>query len=958
MVALICSFVFTPFATVHAQQQQPLTIEQLQAMLAALQAQVAQVEAQIAQMGGGTVPVEKPTVTIPSTKLSLEYDSKKKESALVSGFKVQIKAGKSPVMFSSSSFPVYAETSDVKGGASMYVPGEVTAATNITRNGDNYTVAPGKTSVVTVRGKFNPKIMFGGTYTARIPAVTFDTYKVDIGSYKTNAVTIVGEVSPYITSVVATNVDDLVHIKGVRFASQGNIVHITDGKTFSKEMILSSANGEIIFHPGKSGIPAGYYTLWVKNPTVEGLSNNYFFQIQGSNTTTSGISVGDSRFSIDYDSQRKENFLLAQINFKISAGKENLVVLKSGAVSINATGSKDQGTSYPRETNYRLVSGAADMGDHYLISSGSTASFNANATWNPKVMFAGAYTAKLNGIMFGHPTSGSTYFVQAPANNSNQIVIVGEVSPYITSITQSVLTASSTVVIGGVRFASTGNTVKIWNGNGTEKTFTSNPNTNGAISFVPVRVGLVSAGTYFLSITHPTTGQSNVVSFRIEGGNVQQPTISFQKPYSAPTPITAGVANAVLGHLDIITTEKDAVISSLDFGISVNGDGGNLASKQMLVSDVGLYDGTVLIAKANTQLVSGRYPIRFENTTFRLAPVTKTLTIRGTVTNGLPSPSPYEKPMINLIFTGVAVSSDHKVNYSLLELARITVEGTPTIPTPLPKVTVLSPNGGETYYMSSVIPVKWTTQGLDSSAKVTIALKTVNGDGSYGDTVLISSTLNDGSETVNMVEIGKLLPLPLGKQKIEVRVLGNEKISDMSDNAFELANTQSTPPKVVAAVSSANENKAGVWGVFGPGVGNSGTALDWKWNASLTAASARNIKSIVIENNNKFDRWSTVDEENYPLVVFIGGKQVNTAYDQVIQVPAGTTNIVLYGQVETRSFAGGKIIVTFGNDEQISAPIAASAIKVANISPEEGTNMAAALVSLSGLLEQLQSIYR
>ncbi|VVB99830.1 Carboxypeptidase regulatory-like domain protein [uncultured archaeon] len=137
---------------------------------------------------------------------------------------------------------------------------------------------------------------------------------------------------------------------------------------------------------------------------------------------------------------------------------------------------------------------------------------------------------------------------------------------------------------------------------------------------------------------------------------------------------------------------------------------------------------------------------------------------------------------------------------------------------------------------------------------------------------------------------------------------------------------------LVADLNSANENRAGTWGIFRPGIGNANKIPnDWHWKAILTLDKARAIKSITMKHNVYGEGWSTAwntmayGKYLYPLVVLKDLNQLNTAYGQSFgPYSNGTLVLDLYGQVETGRFYGGTLTVAFTDGNSVSAKVPVS----------------------------------
>jgi hypothetical protein len=136
------------------------------------------------------------------------------------------------------------------------------------------------------------------------------------------------------------------------------------------------------------------------------------------------------------------------------------------------------------------------------------------------------------------------------------------------------------------------------------------------------------------------------------------------------------------------------------------------------------------------------------------------------------------------------------------------------------------------------------------------------------------------------------------------------------------------PDTLTATLISANQNKAGVWNVFGPGNGNAytKTPYDWEIEAKInTEAQNKIIKSVEFQHNCCGESWSSQNSAKYPVVVFENGVQKNTAYGKEIYlVGAGVHTLRFYEQIEYTTFTGGSLTIIFTDGTSLSATLPSS----------------------------------
>lgn len=109
-----------------------------------------------------------------------------------------------------------------------------------------------------------------------------------------------------------------------------------------------------------------------------------------------------------------------------------------------------------------------------------------------------------------------------------------------------------------------------------------------------------------------------------------------------------------------------------------------------------------------------------------------------------------------------------------------------------PSVTILSPNGGETFKNDgSSITVKWQTDNMPSTHElILIRLRAVSGGREYN---LDSNVLNDGQEVLSIPT-----SVPVGAYTLEIKTyVDNVLAMDSSDSYFKLVDVSQNQPTVV-----------------------------------------------------------------------------------------------------------------------------------------------------------------
>ena len=119
--------------------------------------------------------------------------------------------------------------------------------------------------------------------------------------------------------------------------------------------------------------------------------------------------------------------------------------------------------------------------------------------------------------------------------------------------------------------------------------------------------------------------------------------------------------------------------------------------------------------------------------------------------------------------------------------------------TSTPSITVLSPNGGETWTIGSTQDIRWSSKNFASSEKIEIRLIS---NEYLGTTDLISGTLNDGQESIIVPNVA-----PGTKYGIQIYSKNNASVVDTNDFHFTItAPTTNLPPVITSVAGKAAGN--------------------------------------------------------------------------------------------------------------------------------------------------------
>ncbi len=160
-----------------------------------------------------------------------------------------------------------------------------------------------------------------------------------------------------------------------------------------------------------------------------------------------------------------------------------------------------------------------------------------------------------------------------------------------------------------------------------------------------------------------------------------------------------------------------------------------------------------------------------------------------------------------------------------------------------------------------------------------------------------------------------------------------------SHDAQNSSEAQINPPPINAnfeiSLVSTNEDRASTQGVFGSGPGFKNNLFnDFHWSLKLKLAHEKYIKSILLTHAVSGEVWTTTSIKRtcekflYPLVVLKDATQLNSEYDQLMGPFKGDVKLDLFGQIESRSFRGGEIVITFSDRTIAKTSIPESALAV------------------------------
>ena len=338
--------------------------------------------------------------------------------------------------------------------------------------------------------------------------------------------------------------------------------------------LSSSATGEcpnvaFVNIPGVSGLVAAQLNLFTNGQKVglnsgttfgpadfadaEQILNSLQLSSTGSTTTTTQsnteptvTTVGSPTLRLSYDTVGKEASLVAKAVVKVTAGSQN-VYLTSNLAYVSLTNPHPEYTpslntvsvTSPNRSTVNINSynvSATPIGSistfqdsygvtMYTVPAGQSALFNIRYSVNPKDLFGGSYTALISVDTENSADSRSAgrYFL---AGETNSVLVLGETTPFISSVTSPVSTSQS-LTISGQRF--TGNDVLYIDNQASSWGMVLDSSTQLRYGYLS-QLGL-SAGQHSLYVYDSTTGKSNTAWFTLTDGSTgTNPSITILSP--------------------------------------------------------------------------------------------------------------------------------------------------------------------------------------------------------------------------------------------------------------------------------------------------------------------------------------------------------------------------------------------------------------------------------------------
>ena len=538
----------------------------------------------------GSVPTppvtpSSPVVTITGQpSLALAYSGggvARQEAALKATFNFTIQAGNQPVYISKNgganvqfvgsngAVPLDASKLD-QALISSFLP-------QVTINGKVfYVIQAGQYSPFVLTTIIDPKLLFAGNYyttLADIQAqINGSIIQIAPSANKTNSVTVVGEVTPYISSVTSpVSGHQQVTITGQRLTntlgSAQFSIPVGAGQVYIDGHLVSGVSALQNSTSLSFNIPSlttGSHSLYVQ--TSAGKSNVVNFQVSGGATTTPVLPTtsptvvvnGQPTLTLSYDAQQKESSLVATFNITVNGGSNGVNIYQYPGVGFYMSNNTPTNTN-SGQNSLSSLQNAQTITDNngqsmYHVPANQSLAFRVQGTKDPGDFFAGAYYASLVSVTVNPGTDYSNqHRVTVPANKTNSKTIVGELGPYITGA--GGFDSPQTIFVAGQRLAGV---------NQVEVDGVLVPNAN--ISIVPSGANLAfklpantTAGIHTVDVISPLTGKSNKIQFTVVSGTT----------VSSSSDIMLRVSNAVATLGSLVAMPNVPASQALSFSFSL-----------------------------------------------------------------------------------------------------------------------------------------------------------------------------------------------------------------------------------------------------------------------------------------------------------------------------------------------------------------------------------------------------
>ncbi len=569
------------------------------------------------------------------------------------------------------------------------------------------------------------------------------------------------------------------------------------------QAMIASLTAQLNVLLAKQGNPVIQPVVEIINPTA---------------TSTGLVSfVERPTLKLVYDKNKSESSLEASANVYVDAGANDVLINymslfigndEGRQVFTNKRSAEFVGVSNTTKESVPSMYGSAN--DAWRVKAGTRATFKIKLIESPQVMFAGVYKASLGPVGILNKDGVTVYDQLAYQDlKSLPVTIIGEKSPYISGSGFK----GTNVMISGVRFAK-GDKVYI---NGVRKGVLTDVSSignnliNGAfpISWLDKseKGGCMLYGN--IQIENAKYGKSN--NFGVSKGcdevNKDFPQINAKSinSYSNIIKSVSGGSDEVVYTYNLYLTATNGDVYIPDSVKWVGSDmnrnfnyGANIAvERDGSVIGLDQYTPNVSYSVSNAQRVSEYWLIRDGQT----SKVAITVRIGGIKQSGL-----YRASLVGFTYNNNPSNTNyrtHSIEVGKFATDWVYLNGS-SVSLAQPVLTVLSPNGGESYKVGDSITINWQ-MNYDSSSLKVMLYSPIDGE------VYTVSNLTGKSGTekgLNLMSIPTTSVKP-GQYKINVcddnqspQGLPGKSLCDISDNYFTIVSPTPALPVITAPTTT------------------------------------------------------------------------------------------------------------------------------------------------------------
>ncbi len=702
--------------------------------------------------------------------------------------------------------------------------------------------------------------------------------------------------------------------------------------------------------------------------------------------------VGKPAITLERGINNEETNLVARFEILVAASKNSPVTFIGNSNIINfETKAGDGGQVRSLKTQfYSAKNVTATKNDYgyplYVVAPNTVGRITLIARVNAKELFAGQYRAHIASVIYTQ--SNGEQMDELPVVNAGnkyteQVRVIGEVSPYISSVSANANLGS--VIVNGTRFNTNGtNKITVYANGSAVKTFVQRTESGSQLTFPVTYLPSSLGGQYTLTVTNSSLGEvaglSNSIGFSYvdtvssSGGNSGNMSdyvarIDSISPSPAPLGSKIKIKGANFGGFEadyIATLKRVSDGTSYSIRDDERTKEGRTNNGEMIITlkepckygqkTYADYSGIEYICKL-PPMTPGEYIVTVQtygdqtrSNEYKLV-VTNPTGAAVVAPSGITAEAHIVDVGSNYVgYWGVWQAGTGNANKTADDwhwAARITSPKAAVVKS----VTITNGYGegwstSDTAKVNGVLtyPLKFKTATQENSGpNKTLTLNEgstiVNFWGQVesrqysGGTITL--TLDDGSTVTATVPASSLMQGSTSSTQPVVVPATTQTQVNTQQSPSSIAPQVAVAPaqdSVEAHVVDAGSDYVGIWGTWKPGRGNTNpTNKDWHWAARLTTGAAKTIQSVTVTNGT--ESWSTSDIQvgstpSYPLK-YMSAFKTNSAVNDRFDVQAGSTVFNLWGQIETGVYAGGTIRVVFTDGSSVAAQIPASPIKPA-----------------------------